>query len=125
MIRNRPTDEGRVLGTKLAEWCDDAEPKARLKVPELPPRCASCAFRAGPHLANGSPATQMDALNCIMEGVEFHCHEPAREGQLCAGWATMMLAKDKADFGSMPWPFSDEPAKTDCSAEVEGADVSG
>src|SRR6476646_3950414 len=74
-IRNYTSDEGRTLGKIAAKWCDDAEPKARLRMPELPPRCASCAFREGQHLANGSPATQMDALNCVMEGVEFYCHD--------------------------------------------------
>jgi hypothetical protein len=111
-IRNRPTDEGRELGKHMARFCDEAEPKARLKVPELPPRCASCAFRAGPHLANGSPETQMDALKCWIEGVEFQCHEPHRKGELCFGWAMMMLAKeDDQGFGSVPWNFSDEPQR--------------
>lgn len=91
-IRNITTPDGHLLGKKLAQFCDDAEPKARLRLPELPPRCNSCAFRAGPHLANGSPITQMDALKCLMEGVEFRCHQPAREGHICSGWAMMMLA---------------------------------
>jgi hypothetical protein len=107
-IRNHRTPEGAELGRTLARWCDDAEPKARLRFPELPPRCASCAFRAGVHVANGSPATQMDALKCVLEGVEFFCHEPAREGMLCSGWAMMMLAKDAADFGEVSWQFSNE-----------------
>jgi hypothetical protein len=108
MMRNKATAEGWELGKHLARFCDEAEPKARLRFPELPPRCASCAFRAGPHVANGSPQTQMDALKCCMEGHEFYCHEPAREGQLCSGWAMMMLAKDKPDFCKVSWPFSDE-----------------
>jgi hypothetical protein len=108
MTRNRPTEEGRQLGDKLAQFCDDAEPKARLRMPELPPRCNSCAFRAGPHVANGSPETQMDVLKCVIEGIEFHCHEPAREGHICSGWAMMMLAKDEPDFRAVPWKFSDE-----------------
>lgn len=105
--RNKVTPEGRFLGAKLAKFCDDAEPKARLKFPELPPRCNSCAFREGPHLANGSPQTQMDVLKCLMEGHEFYCHEPARDGCLCSGWAMMMLAKDRADFCEVSWSFSD------------------
>lgn len=104
-IRNYRTDEGAEIGKKLAQWCDDAEPKARLRMPELPPRCNSCAFRAGKHLASGSPATQMDALKCVMEGREFCCHEPAREGALCSGWAMFLLAKDEADFVEVPWDF--------------------
>jgi hypothetical protein len=105
-IRNHRADEGTEIGCKLAQWCDDAEPKARLRMPELPPRCASCAFRDGLHLANGSPYTQMDALKCVVEGHEFYCHEPAREGALCSGWAMMMLSKDSPDFGKVPWSFT-------------------
>lgn len=96
------------MGAHMARFCDEAEPKARLRMPELPPRCNSCAFRQGEHTANGSPQTQMDALKCVIEGREFLCHEPAREGHLCSGWAMMMLAKDSADFAEVSWPFSDE-----------------
>ena len=105
-VRNYTTDEGRELGAKLAKFCDDAEPKARLRLPELPPRCHSCAFREGKHLASASPFTQMDALKCIMEGREFYCHQKDREGHLCSGWAMMMLAKDEPDFREVAWPFS-------------------
>lgn len=109
LIRNKPSPEGRQIGEILAKWCDDAEPKARLKLPELPPRCNSCAFRNGDHVPNGSPTTQMDALKCVIEGVEFRCHEPARMRSPCSGWAMMMLAEDaRACSGEAPWPFSDE-----------------
>lgn len=104
-IRNTRSPEGATLWQIMAKWCDDAEPKARLRMPELPPRCNSCALRAGIHIANQSPATQMDVLKCIIEGVEFHCHEPAREGHLCSGWSMFMLAKDDAEFGAVPWDF--------------------
>jgi hypothetical protein len=107
-IRNRPSPEGERLGEIMSEWCDNAEPKARLRFPELPPRCNSCAFRQGPHLANSSPATQMDVLKCLTEGIEFHCHEPNREDALCSGWAMMMLAEDKPNFRDAPWPLSNE-----------------
>lgn len=106
--RNLATVEGRALGREMARFCDEAEPKARLKMPELPPRCASCAFRHGPHTANGSPETQMDAIKCLMEGVGFLCHEPARQGHPCSGWSMFMLAKDEPGFGSVSWAFSDE-----------------
>lgn len=105
-IRNRATSEGRELGMHLARFCDQVEPKARLRMPELPPRCNSCAFREGRHLANGSPSTQMDAFKCVMEGIPFHCHEPHRDEQLCSGWAMFMLAKNEPDFLQMPWDFS-------------------
>lgn len=116
-VRNRPTPDGRELGATMARWCDDAEPKARLRMPELPPRCNSCAFRAGPHPANGSPETQMDVLKCLMEGVEFYCHEPARDGHLCSGWAMMMLTKDEGAFVEVAWPFSDEVSVDDQAIE--------
>jgi hypothetical protein len=108
MIRNRTTPEGAALGKELARMCDEAEPQARLRVPELPPRCQSCAFRAGPHIANGSPQTVMDALKCVMEGREFYCHQPDRVEQLCSGWAMFMLSKDAADFCTAPWDYADE-----------------
>src|SRR6185437_14810313 len=101
LIRNTRSDDGAALGELMAKWCNEAEPTARLRMPELPPRCNSCAFRAGRHVANGSPVTQMTALKCVMQGAEFQCHEPARDGTPCSGWAIFMLAKDSADdFGS-------------------------
>ena len=107
-VRNRVTDEGRQVGEMLSRFADEAEPRARLKCPELPPRCNSCAFRRGPHVANGSPATTMDALKCLLEGIEFQCHEPHRSGTPCSGWAMLMLGQDETDFRQAPWPFSDE-----------------
>jgi hypothetical protein len=107
LVRSRTTPEGCELGANLARLCDEAEPAARLIVPALPPRCQSCAFRAGRHLANGSPETQMDALKCVVEGIEFCCHQPDREGEPCSGWAMMMLARNPDDeFGKAPWPFT-------------------
>lgn len=104
--RNYRTDDGAELGQRMSAWCDEAEPKARLKFPELPPRCNSCAFRAGRHLANGSPFTQMDALKCVLEGVEFQCHETTRKDQPCSGWAMMVLASEGSnDFIEVPWDF--------------------
>jgi len=105
-IRNHTTDEGRELGRELARLCDTAEPAARLVAPSLPPRCASCAFRHGPHVANGSPQTLMDATKCVAERVEFECHEPARRGWPCSGWAMMVLAGQDAEPVTVPWGFS-------------------
>lgn len=105
--RNYHTDDGAALGKRMAAWCDAAEPNARLKCPELQPRCNSCAFRAGRHLANSSPYTQMDALKCVLEGVEFQCHAPDRNDQPCSGWLIFMLtAKGPDDFGKAPWDFT-------------------
>lgn len=105
-VRNIGTPEGAAIGERLAKWCDDAEPKARLRMPELPPRCYSCAFRQGQHVANTSPQTQMDALKSIMEGHQFDCHDHQRPEQVCSGWAIFMLAKDDADFVKVPWDFT-------------------
>jgi hypothetical protein len=107
-LRNRATPEGRELGQHVARLVDADEARARERFPDLPPRCASCACRAGPHVANGSPETLMDFLKCITEGREFYCHEPAREGMLCSGWAIVMLAKAEADFREAPWGWSQE-----------------
>lgn len=105
-VRNATTEEGHALGRELARLCDVAEPAARLKVPELLPRCYSCAFREGGHLANGSPATQMDALKCVVEHVPFYCHQHDRKDHLCSGWSMMVLAQaDDAPRGAAPWPF--------------------
>jgi hypothetical protein len=77
---NRATPEGRELGGHMARLCD-VELRGR---PDR--RCATCAFRAGDHLANGSPETLMDALKCALEGAPFYCHEADRP---CAGWLAM------------------------------------
>ena len=106
-IRNFKSAEGRELGIIMAGFVDSAEPLARLKFPELPPRCNSCAGRAGNHLASQSVATQMDFVKCIMEGKEFQCHEPARLGQTCSAWAMLVLAEGEVFFSAVPWNFSD------------------
>jgi hypothetical protein len=107
VIRNTKTPEGIDLGKEMARFCDAAEPQARLKCPELPPRCNSCAFRAGRHLANGSPFTQMDGLKAVLEGTGFYCHEPHRADELCSGYVMFMLASNSPDdFVKVPWDFS-------------------
>lgn len=103
-LRNYTTPEGHELGEHLARLADDAEPAARLKAPGLLPRCQSCAFRHGRHLANGSPATTMDALKCVIERTEFQCHQPDRKDEPCSGWAMLMLAHDDPP-GKADWDF--------------------
>ena len=105
MIRNFRTPTGAELGRELARLADNAEPAARLKVPQLPPRCASCALRAGRHLANQSPATQLDVVKCLLEKIPFHCHEPHREGEYCSGWAMIMLTVTDEKPVEVPWDF--------------------
>jgi hypothetical protein len=118
LVRNTATEEGRTLGAKLAEWCDVAEPTARIKEPTLPPRCSSCAFRHGKHLANGSPGTLMNALKCVIEHEVFECHQHDRRGSPCSGWAMLVLA-DTSGPGQAPWGFvegSDKPQKSETSS---------
>ncbi len=118
MIRNNTTPAGQALGRELARLVDEAEPRARQVEPAIPPRCASCAFRDGPHTANGSETTLGDALKCVLENVEFRCHEPARAGHLCSGWLMLRLAHPSAP-GTVPWGFSDE------GQDAGGSDMNG
>jgi hypothetical protein len=110
MTRNHRTDEGIEMGRELARLCDSAEPAARLRVPELPPRCASCALRAGRHIANNSPFTLMDVVKCVAEHTPFHCHE--REGY-CSGWAMMVLATEDREPLTVPWGFTGQESPDD------------
>lgn len=103
MQRNFRSPEGAELGRELARLTDNAEPAARLKVPELPPRCASCALRAGRHLPNQSPVTLLNLTKCLLENMPFECH--VREGELCSGWAMLMLAKTDSEPVEVPWDF--------------------
>lgn len=105
MEKNRDTDEGHEMGKHLARFADQAEPKARLIAPTLPPRCASCAFREGKHTANGSPATLMNAVKCWIERERFECHQPDRQGEPCSGWAMLMLADERPEAGQCDWDF--------------------
>lgn len=61
-------------------------------------RCATCAFRRGDHLANGSAETLMTAVKCIFERTPFWCHEHDRP---CAGWLAMRVPEDRVV--EMPW----------------------
>ena len=83
---NAATDQGRELGRELARLCN-AEMAGKEDT-----RCATCAFRAGDHLANGSPETLMSALKSAMEGTPFWCHE--QHDRACAGWAVTRFSKD-------------------------------
>lgn len=89
---NVATDEGRQLGRQLARLCDGE------LVGRSDDRCATCAFRAGDHLANGSPETLMTALKCAMERTPFWCHE---HDLPCAGWAAMLTPKGQEII--VPW----------------------
>lgn len=72
-------------------------------------RCSTCAFRAGDHIANGSPETLMTALKCAMEREPFWCHE---HDQPCSGWLLFRFPAHATV--QAPWPVidgADEPPK--------------
>jgi hypothetical protein len=92
LFPNEASPEGRALGRELARLCDG-------ELAGKPDnRCATCAFRLGPHLANGSAPTLMSALKCALEGDPFWCHEIDRP---CAGWQAMRTAKGQRIH--VPW----------------------
>jgi hypothetical protein len=100
MRENVATPEGRALGERLALFCDlEAEQQGK------DGRCATCAFRRGDHVANGSPETLMSALKCALERRPFFCHE---EDKPCAGW--LLIRSAPAETVKVPWDI------------VEGAD---
>ncbi len=78
---NVATEEGRALGRKLARLCD-GELKGKADN-----RCQTCAFRAGDHIANGSPETLMTALNAPQKAkysAATNKTGPAPDGSSCA-----------------------------------------
>ena len=93
---NVTIDQGRELGRSLARLCDIQ----LLGKPDN--RCPTCAFKAGDHIANGSPETLMTAVKCAMEDVPFWCHEHDRP---CAGWVALRFPKGQ-ETGA-PWDFAD------------------
>lgn len=97
MRENVATPEGRALGAEIARLCDqEAIRLAR------DGRCATCACRAGDHLANGSPETLMSFVKCIAEREPFWCHEADRP---CAGWLLMRFGNDETV--PLPWDHVD------------------
>jgi hypothetical protein len=77
------------IGDVLARAADEGEARARLRAPEMPPRCTACAFLKGTP-ANNTLETVVDALGCTIEGVPFMCHQhfddAGRPVDLCSGW---------------------------------------
>jgi len=105
VITNSATPEGRELGAILARFCDQEAERAGRD-----DRCATCAFRFGDHLANGSAATLMSALKCVMEREPFWCHEHDRP---CAGWLLMRTGPEMTL--TVPWdhiPGTDDAPRT-------------
>lgn len=99
LVPNRATEQGHRLGAHMARMCDVAAKEAGRDG-----RCATCAFRAGDHMPNGSPETIMDALKCVLERTPFVCHDPGRKGTPCSGW--LLLRSDADDRLHVPWPMS-------------------
>ena len=88
LILNRPTPEGRALGTELVRLI---EPLVQQFVRDggHDSRCASCAFRLGT-VPNGCGPSLLDALKCVMEGEPFYCH---MEDRPCHGWVVATVPR--------------------------------
>lgn len=93
MVENKVTPEGWLLGKELARLCD-----GRAAEQGRDERCWTCAFRAGDHVANGSPESLMSAVKCLAEREPFWCHERDRP---CAGWLLMRFPAD--GIVELPW----------------------
>ena len=91
MTPNRTTPEGRELGRMLAGFCDQE------LAGKNDSRCRTCAFRAGNHLANGSPETLMGALKCA------ECQPP---------WGARSAVIYRVEFDSVARDL-DNPGTTD------------
>lgn len=90
---DRPSKHGAILGQFLALL----EIAGRKDSPvELPPTCATCAFRAGT-MPNQTAGTALIAFNIVM-GIDrdrFACHHGMKDGEpqkLCVGYMAAMLA---------------------------------
>lgn len=90
----KPSAHGRILGAEFATIADAMAPSR----PEIPKRCATCAFRHGT-FPNGCAGTLSEALNCVtgIDPSPFHCHHGIKDGEdsskLCSGY---LLVKDAA-----------------------------
>lgn len=100
------------LGSRLAQYADDAEAKIRAMGIDPPKRCASCAFTAGTFPNTKAPATGLDALKCLIEDHPFGCHhDKGPDGlptRLCAGFLMIRAVDTGPTLTKAPWPFSDE-----------------
>ena len=103
MRQNKVTLEGWQMGKEIARLCDVEAAKQGKDG-----RCHTCAFRAGDHIANGSPETLMSAMKCVMERTPFWCHESDRP---CRGW--LLSRQDAGAEREMPWEHCD-PAESPC-----------
>lgn len=100
------------IGDILARAADEGERRVRLRSPEMPPRCAACAFIKGTP-ANNCLETVVDALGCTIEDVPFMCHQhfddAARPVDLCSGWVFARESRAALQLptgGTLPSPMS-------------------
>lgn len=84
-VENVATEEGRELGRELARLADNEYARTGRDA-----RCETCAFRHGEHIANGSAATLMSAVKCLLERTPFWCHESDRP---CGGWTAAVAGR--------------------------------
>lgn len=104
---NQPSEMGRALGKEMARFADQQE----VKHGDIPPRCATCAFRHGTR-PNGCLSTVGDAMKCILEQEPFYCHERVDErGErvLCMGFVLLSVRDDAESERKpikVPWPYT-------------------
>lgn len=92
------------MGEHLARFADMADAEQRKQFPKMKERCVTCAFRKGT-IPNGCPEAVMDALKCVIEGVDFMCHHSPKDAmEPCMGWFLLMSQSKKT--GKAPWPFA-------------------
>lgn len=92
MGRERPSRHGAILGKALAALVE----AGREIEPNIPPACATCAFREGT-MPNQMAATGIVALKCVTgaDPDDFACHYGMAEGwptKLCAGYHAAIRA---------------------------------
>lgn len=111
---NLPTPEGAALGREVARLAEVEEQTH----PELPKRCADCAFRLGTP-PNQCAGTLMDALKCAIEGETFYCHLGVPEGgepkRVCGGY---VLFRGSAKAGEIAAEMGEPAPAEPCCASA-------
>lgn len=94
MSREHPSRHGAIVGHALAQLEQAGRAAADA---ELPPMCATCAFRPG-CMTNLMAATVLEAFKCAVGADDslFVCHHGMTDGEpsrVCAGWVAAQLAE--------------------------------
>lgn len=92
-----------MLGKEIARLADMAEAEAIKRFPHTAVICRTCAFRSGT-VPNGCLQTVMDAIKCVMEQVDFMCHEDI--SRPCMGWIECASRAQRKPIQT-PWEFSE------------------